>query len=370
MAKCIQCAGAAKSKDPVNGFSYCGIQCQREHYLIGDGLCRNEDDSDTFTMESFAEMDKRDIIVINDFCYHLPSLYTWVFRGPGKEHGRHPLTRARFDPDELEQLQATAKERYPLVVTVDENGENVAPIVTTSLSSLDDFIALVLGNHGFHNMPLTTRREFATALVTPATVVIFNMRNGESLDLITLLRRTVTVGRVFSPGDVSRVFIRRLDTPYDRTINADNIIFYIRTILNLPVSDAILHAKKAYLDQVSLADRSDVIKKAVYQRVRAHRERHDATRGPPPQDPSIRRIDIYINTDAGRVYGMFPIYVPIDSRLSDLMPYILRELNNTVPLANGPFGFISGGVMWPNEKLISDFGDQTPMLFMVKHRTQ
>jgi len=373
MAKCIQCAGAAKSKDPVNGFSYCGIQCQREHYLIGDGLCRNEDDSDTFTLEPFAEMDKRDIIVINDFCYHLPSLYTWVFKGPGQAHGRHPLTRAGFSPAELEQLQSTANERYPLKVLVNHIGDPLKPatqVVTTSLCSMDDFIAKVLNEHVFPGSQLATHREFAIAVANPLTDVYFRLRNGKLVPIITLLRQTITKQAILDPSDVEFVSIFRADGLRSEISRADrlyDIIYYLERIQRTPVPPEIM----ALYRSIHLSDHEESKHNAyrIAHPATIVREWHDAARGPDPQDPALRRVNISVNTWEGQAYGGFRIYVPIESRLQDLIPYIQRETEG-IRQPRGPLRFIHAGVVWPNSKPLSDFPDEMLTFFVAEHDEQ
>jgi hypothetical protein len=376
MSKCIQCARAATGKDPVNGFSYCGVPCQREHYLIGDGLCRNEDDNDVITMEPFKDgvdsdgnivkgMDKRDIIVINDFCYHLPSLYTWVFRGPGQEHGRHPLTRARFGPAELEQLQSTANERYPLNVRVsyiDLPPKPNAQVVTTSLCSMDDFIAKVLNEYVFPGRNLTTHREFAIAIANPVTVVTFRLRNGKQASLITLLRQTVTKRATLDPGDVESIAVYSPERAVDRANLLYEIIYYLRYVREMALPPEI---EELYRDldmtpeEINNHDSFRIAHPAT-----AVRERHDAARGPAPQDPALREVNISINSWAGQAYGTFPIYVPIESRLEDLIPYIQRETEG-IRQPIGPLRFIHAGMQWPNSKPLSDFPAGPLTLFMV-----
>jgi hypothetical protein len=366
MAKCIRCAGAAKSKDPVNGFSYCGVPCQRKHYLIGDGLCRNEDDSDTFTLEPFSEMDPRDIIAINDFCYHLPSLYTWVFRGPGKEHGRAPHTRARFGPAELEQLQSTAKERYPLNVRVTYINLPPRPntqVVTTSLCSMDDFIAKVLNEHVFPGRNLTTHREFAIAIANPVTNVTFVLRNGQRALLIALLRQTVTKGATLDPREVESIAVYRPERVIDRANLLYEISYYLGSVREMVIPPEIEELEFRLDADMSEEDGRNHDKFRFAHPATIVREQHDAVRGPAPQDPALREVNISINSWAGQAYGTFPIYVPIESRLQDLIPYIQRETEG-IRQPRGPLRFIHAGVLWPNSKPLSEFRAGPITLYM------
>jgi hypothetical protein len=142
--KCSVCASKASYQCSHCSQIYCGSMCQRADSrrctLIGGRvkkneererhrLCRNEDDDDAITQEPFRDMDQRDIVVLDDTCFHLPSLYDWVIN---REQNRNPFTNLPFSEENLARLMEVATERHPLTLTIHTlQGNRV--IQTTSL---------------------------------------------------------------------------------------------------------------------------------------------------------------------------------------------------------------------------------------------
>jgi hypothetical protein len=85
-------------------------------------LCEGDD---PISLDPFADMPPEEIIIIGEHCFHLPSLYHWVFNNG---NNRNPLTNLEFENQELRALKDAAFERYPLTIRV-QNLQNVDPVI-------------------------------------------------------------------------------------------------------------------------------------------------------------------------------------------------------------------------------------------------
>jgi hypothetical protein len=118
MARCAFCLKPATGECPIQNKYFCGELCQ-----IG---CRNT--VDIFTQEDIVKFDKKLIIQVGEDCYHLPSLYNWLFN---LERETDPLTNIKLSDEQIEFVYHTAKKRFPLLIEFEK-----FTIETTSLISI------------------------------------------------------------------------------------------------------------------------------------------------------------------------------------------------------------------------------------------
>lgn len=78
--------------------------------------CRNDDDP--FTMESLANLDSKQIIKIDGYCFDLKAIYNWVhnLRRNDGSYNNNPLTNLPFSIDDINMIKREAARNFPLVI--------------------------------------------------------------------------------------------------------------------------------------------------------------------------------------------------------------------------------------------------------------
>lgn len=108
-----------------------------------------DDEEDIISFESFDELPREMIIKIQGRCYDLKAIYNWVFNN---NRIVNPYTNVDFSPADLQLIQTTAQERFPLTVTVSKIQGQSPILKTTSLISLEKLVPQVVPMlDGFQN---------------------------------------------------------------------------------------------------------------------------------------------------------------------------------------------------------------------------
>lgn len=138
--KCLTCfKKASHSCASCKCVHYCSIECQHLDWQLHEKECsliagkRDRDDedddpsppeqkqrqcrneTDPISLDDISEIEERDLIVIDDHCYNIRTLYNWVVN---TDHNRNPFTNLPFSKENLEYIVAEAETRYPLQVLV------------------------------------------------------------------------------------------------------------------------------------------------------------------------------------------------------------------------------------------------------------
>jgi len=215
---CSICKYPARGQCPVTHDFFCSSICQRIGYkLIGPKNERDEEEEDPnqqrtkkgkekeeeeeealepFTQEKISDIPERDRIVINNSTYSLPELYRWTI-----DMGRrtNPLTGIEFaGEDALEQIRATARERYPLEVRFETTmGRNLTTRQHTFLSTIESlaFRALEVTSGKIAD----TIMEFMQTIVRENFMYFVNNRNILHLVLEHQDERIIDLPNIQSP---------------------------------------------------------------------------------------------------------------------------------------------------------------------------
>ena len=162
--KCTQCHKHAKLMcGKCKKALYCSHTCAKigwrsthymdcGSYMLIEGKRKREDrlcdnDTEVFTQDSVGMLPENEILVIETKCYHLPSLYNWVFN---RGQRNNPLTNLAFSQDVIDNIEAEAKLRFPIKVNLTRIEGGKATFEGTTLLSVVEFtkklFATRLGN--------------------------------------------------------------------------------------------------------------------------------------------------------------------------------------------------------------------------------
>lgn len=156
---------------------YCGQECAKKDWSVHSRICSYmliegkrtredklcDDDKEVFTQELVETLPENEIFVIGSKCYHLPSLYNWVFN---RGQQNNPLTNLAFPVDVIDNIEAEAKLRFPIKVNLKMiNGAKATYDGTTLLSVVEFTKKLFATRIGNNQLNIDTAYEAFRTLV-------------------------------------------------------------------------------------------------------------------------------------------------------------------------------------------------------------
>lgn len=353
--RCHKCFASKSRFQCGNGCGtfYCGVQCAQsdwatKHQLIcGKPKREREEDipcnntRDPFTMDDFEGMDANLIIHIGADCFHLPSLYAWVFNQ--KTH-RNPLTNLPFTAQQLDIISTEAKNRFPLTLVVMEITGRKVEIQTTNLASPLSLIPLIIPE-------ADTLFEFMTRL----------SQRGEAFTLqVPLMQRSMSFVELID-GHTDRPmhelgFDNRLTLYHSlhgtppQGLARNEMYLEIATRRHLPVepfASQVVTYRRVLEENDAFNRRAENGRRIRREVENGRRMRREAAQEPQP--PGTRRFYARLVTQAGFAHGSFLVYPNLDGQFADLEPMVREQFRDIVDLPDTPMRYAFAGILYPGD---------------------
>jgi hypothetical protein len=233
-------------------------------------------------------MDQRDIVVLDDTCFHLPSLYDWVIN---REQNRNPFTNLPFSEENLARLMEVATERHPLTLTIHTlQGNRV--IQTTSLMQMGMLWQIVMQVNTLHGALSASVQRMQRLRGAAAKGIA-------TTDLALVLEQA---GLQLAGTNEYHIWVSQRQPSYSalKALRAIEVFFQAH---EWPTNN-IVRAIESMRPQVNpQANRSDQARAALQQ----HPQRQLL-----PSKYAYYRIRVQLHTTSGDALGIIPIFVPRD----------------------------------------------------------
>lgn len=311
MSKCSTC-----NKTGVAHCACCEeIYCS-ECVLIAGKRSREEGGDcfnvvDPFTLESLDMFEDNLIISIKGHCFHLPSLYDWVWN---RKNNTNPNTNLPFSMEEQIEIRQRALERFGLSIVIKEINGKARNIVTTTLESIEAFFITLVSNGLEKNVQTFFQAMEALAQSYSRFVLSIGDRN---LSLISALEEFAgrTLSDFIQAPVLSVYLIRHVTTPSTKVRNEQ--LRAIALARNYPTG--------TFDRMIQSAD--EALQRAERGRERRDRmqEARNANEIDRVQPPGTIRVFVKLNTPMGSDYGSFPIFVRPNATLENIAQDIIHQ---------------------------------------------
>lgn len=333
--RCTACPSKAQWRHKDSRLPYCSVNCAllieggvkrgRDEEEEKDKVCLNE--RDPINQDEFVGMDKRDILVIGRYCFHLPSLYHWIVN---LNHAANPLTNIAFTAEDRQSIVDAAMERYPLAIEIKSINGRVDRMQTTALQSVEAFSVMLGDADGVYRLlEKMTTQSFTFSMKIDERILnvirLLTDHEGQQLVNIGVGGPNVTVMRTNNMVPAHQLINTRLYRTYAAQHGYPLDVFDERIRLMVQTLD------------------ENEVHRARAMELRRLREQH-RDRDAVPNPPGTERVNVSVISVFD--YGVFPVYVRPDGVLMDLEPAIRERLRDVTPLSDRNMRFVFAGRLY------------------------
>lgn len=344
---CSHCAktGATKQCAGCRSALYCGFACQLQDWqshrcdLVGMKRGRQSESSegskDPITGDSFKGMEPKMIIILEDQRFHLPSLYHWIHN---MEHRTNPLTNLEFTQESIDNLEITARERFPMEVQIKEISGRQETLQTTGLISIKKLAFMLYRTDTMNRLIGEMMGEFSYSINREhlSTILLDRSNDQFMVDVLVIIR------------------MMNMGGPHQAIPRYQGILTLARQF-NLPTEEIEYRIEVSQRD-IGEAQRRQARQNALrerMQRLRADREQELE------QPDGTLKVGINIITEEGAAYGTFYVFIDPNERLDTLELLILQHVNGIVRIPR-EMRFIFAGREYDRNVRISEIRGLVP----------